>query len=103
VAVQRAPRQPPRVRATFDFLPLHTRRTWISAPRPSLSRKQERTTTTTMAFGGGNNKLLDQIFNLKFTSKQLVRASKKCETEEKEEKNKVRRPEALEVGTRASS
>jgi hypothetical protein len=61
------------------------------------------TTTTTMAFGGGNNKLLDQIFNLKFTSKQLVRASKKCETEEKEEKNKVRRPEALEVGTRASS
>lgn len=43
-----------------------------------------------MAFGGGNNKLLDQIFNLKFTSKQLVRASKKCEQEEKEEKNKVR-------------
>ena len=44
-----------------------------------------------MAFGGGSNKLLDQIFNLKFTSKQLVRASKKCEQEEKEEKNKVRR------------
>jgi hypothetical protein len=44
-------------------------------------------------FGGGGSeaKLLDQIFNLKFTSKQLVRTSRKCEKEEKEEKNKARR------------
>ena len=41
-------------------------------------------------FGGADNRMLDQIFNLKFTSKQLVRASKKCEQEEKEEKNKAR-------------
>jgi charged multivesicular body protein 1 len=46
-----------------------------------------------MAFGRGDNRLLDQIFNLKFTSKQLVRASKKCEQEEKEEKSKARRVE----------
>ena len=37
-----------------------------------------------------------QIFNLKFTAKQLVRASKKCEKEEKEERNKVKR--AIEKG-----
>ena len=43
-------------------------------------------------FGGADNRMLDQIFNLKFTSKQLVRASKKCEQEEKEEKNKARKP-----------
>ncbi len=43
-----------------------------------------------MAFGGGQDKMLDQIFNLKFTSKQLVRNSKKCEKEEKEEKAKAR-------------
>lgn len=30
------------------------------------------------------------VFNLRFTSKQLVRTSKKCEKEEKEEKSKVR-------------
>lgn len=34
-------------------------------------------------------RLLDQIFNLRFTSKQLVKTSKKCEKEEKEEKAKV--------------
>jgi hypothetical protein len=37
----------------------------------------------------GNDKLLDQIFNLKFTSKQLVKSSSKCEKEEKLEKLKV--------------
>ena len=37
----------------------------------------------------GNDKLLDQIFNLKFTSKQLVKSSSKCEKEEKTEKLKV--------------
>jgi hypothetical protein len=43
-------------------------------------------------FGGGGSeaKMMDQIFNLKFTSKQLVRTSRKCEKEEKEEKNKAR-------------
>lgn len=37
----------------------------------------------------GGDKLLDQIFNLKFTSKQLVKSSNKCEREEKGEKLKV--------------
>ena len=37
----------------------------------------------------GGDKLLDQIFNLKFTSKQLVKSSNKCEREEKAEKLKV--------------
>lgn len=40
--------------------------------------------------------LLDQIFNLKFTSKQLVRAAKKCEKEEKDEKLKIKK--AVEKG-----
>lgn len=43
--------------------------------------------------------LLDQIFNLKFTSKQLVRAAKKCEKEEKDEKLKIKK--AIEKGARA--
>ena len=34
--------------------------------------------------------LLDQIFNLKFTAKQLQRQAHKCEKEEKAEKMKVR-------------
>ena len=46
--------------------------------------------------GSTGDKLLDQIFNLKFTSKQLVRSAKKCEKEEKEEKNKVKK--AIEKG-----
>ncbi len=37
-----------------------------------------------------SDKLLDQIFNLKFTSKQMVRQSVRSEKEEKEEKLKVR-------------
>jgi charged multivesicular body protein 1 len=37
----------------------------------------------------GGEKLLDQIFNLKFTSKQLIKSSAKCEKEEKAEKLKV--------------
>lgn len=47
-------------------------------------------------FSSADNKLLDQIFNLKFTSKQLVRASRKCETEEKAEKIKIKK--AIEKG-----
>jgi charged multivesicular body protein 1 len=43
-----------------------------------------------------NDKLMDQIFNLKFTSKQLVRASRKCEKEEKDEKLKIKK--AIEKG-----
>eukprot|EP00884_Botryococcus_braunii_P022534 jgi/Botrbrau1/8965/Bobra.0148s0077.1 len=42
------------------------------------------------------DKLLDQIFNLKFTSKQLVKQSHKCEKEEKAEKLKVKK--AIEKG-----
>ena len=34
--------------------------------------------------------LLDQIFNLKFTAKQLARTAAKCEREEKTLKAKVR-------------
>lgn len=41
-------------------------------------------------------KLLDQIFQLKFTSKSLVRQSKKCEKDEKAEKLKVKK--AIEKG-----
>ena len=44
----------------------------------------------------GGDKLLDQIFNLKFTSKQLVRQSHKCGKEEKSEKLKVKK--AIEKG-----
>lgn len=47
-------------------------------------------------FSSSDNKLLDQIFNLKFTSKQLVRASKKCEADEKAEKAKIKK--AIEKG-----
>ncbi len=39
-----------------------------------------------------DRRLMDQIFNLKFTSKQLVRASKKAEKDEKTEKLKVGQP-----------
>ncbi len=42
------------------------------------------------------DKLLDQIFNLKFTSKQLVKQSHKSEKEEKSEKLKVKK--AIEKG-----
>ena len=42
------------------------------------------------------DKLLDQIFNLKFTSKTLVRQSHKCAKEEKAEKLKVKK--AIEKG-----
>ncbi|GJP38027.1 hypothetical protein CLOM_g14276 [Closterium sp. NIES-68] len=45
---------------------------------------------------GNQEKLMDQIFQLKFTSKTLVRQAKKCEKEEKEQKLKVKR--AIEKG-----
>lgn len=38
----------------------------------------------------------DQIFNLKFTSKQLVRQAAKCEKEEKSERLKIKK--AIEKG-----
>lgn len=37
------------------------------------------------------DQLLDQIFNLKFTAKQLSRTAAKCEKEEKQLKAKVHR------------
>ncbi len=40
----------------------------------------------------GGEKRLDSIFNLKFTSKQLVKSSIKCEKDEKAEKLKVTQP-----------
>jgi hypothetical protein len=39
--------------------------------------------------GGLGDKLLDQIFNLKFTSKQLAKQSVRAEKDEKAEKLKV--------------
>ena len=41
--------------------------------------------------GSADAKLADSIFNLKFTAKTLARAAKKCEQEEKANRNKVRR------------
>lgn len=46
--------------------------------------------------GGSQEKLLNQIFQLKFTAKTLVRQAKKCESEEKSEKLKVKK--AIEKG-----
>jgi charged multivesicular body protein 1 len=46
--------------------------------------------------GGSQEKLLNQIFQLKFTAKTLVRQAKKCESEEKSEKLKVNK--AIEKG-----
>jgi charged multivesicular body protein 1 len=40
--------------------------------------------------GSADAKLMDQIFNLKYTAKTLARAAKKCESEEKANKTKVR-------------
>jgi hypothetical protein len=45
-----------------------------------------------------SNKLFDQIFELKFTSKQLNKQSQKCESEEKSEKIKAKK--AMEKGKR---
>ncbi|GLI69280.1 hypothetical protein VaNZ11_013857 [Volvox africanus] len=44
----------------------------------------------------GGDKLLDQIFNLKFTAKQLARSAIKAEKEEKAEKLKIKK--AIEKG-----
>ncbi|GMH40899.1 hypothetical protein BSKO_08803 [Bryopsis sp. KO-2023] len=44
----------------------------------------------------GGDKLLDQIFNLKFTSKQLAKQARKSEKEEKSERTKVKK--AIEKG-----
>jgi charged multivesicular body protein 1 len=43
-----------------------------------------------------NTKLLDQIFELKFASKQLVKESRKAESEEKAQKTKAKT--AMEKG-----
>ena len=45
---------------------------------------------------GNSDKLLDQIFQLKYTSKTLVRQSKKCQKEQAAEKLKVKK--AIEKG-----
>ncbi|KAK9803072.1 hypothetical protein WJX73_006942 [Symbiochloris irregularis] len=47
-------------------------------------------------FKSRNDKLLDQIFNLKFTAKQLQKSAVKCEKEEKSEKLKIKK--AIEKG-----
>lgn len=59
----------------------------------SLSRvlAAERATAAAMfGFGGGPN-LEKQLFQLKFTAKQLQRLSKKCEKDSKEEKTKIKK------------
>merc|ERR1712144_195043 len=59
--------------------------------------KRERERRHTMGAGYSSEKqLLDQIFNLKFTSKQLTRSAAKCQKEEKSEKLKVKK--AIEKG-----
>lgn len=45
---------------------------------------------------GNTDKLMNQIFDLKFTSKSLQRQARKCEREEKSEKLKVKK--AIEKG-----
>merc|ERR1712188_352622 len=58
-------------------------------------RREER--RHSMGVGASSEKqLLDQIFNLKFTSKQLTRSANKCVKEEKSEKLKVKK--AIEKG-----
>ncbi len=48
-------------------------------------------------FGSSSSKKMEeQLFNLKFTAKQLARESKKCEKEEKAERLKVKK--AIEKG-----
>lgn len=47
-------------------------------------------------FKSRNDKLLDQIFNLKFTAKQLQKSAVKAEKEEKSEKLKIKK--AIEKG-----
>ena len=50
-----------------------------------------------MGVGASSEKqLLDQIFNLKFTSKQLTRSAAKCSKDEKAQKTKVKK--AIEKG-----
>jgi charged multivesicular body protein 1 len=47
-------------------------------------------------FTSSSNKLLDQIFELKFTSKQLVKESRRCEAAERAEKGRAK--SAMEKG-----
>merc|ERR1719359_1364657 len=42
-------------------------------------------------FQSAEKQLQNQLFELKFTAKQLQRLSKKCEKEEKEEKAKIKK------------
>lgn len=44
-----------------------------------------------------NSKLFDQIFELKFTAKMLVKESKRCETEERSQKTKAKQAMAKGV------
>uniref|UniRef100_A0A7S3QV59 Charged multivesicular body protein 1a n=2 Tax=Dunaliella tertiolecta TaxID=3047 RepID=A0A7S3QV59_DUNTE len=44
----------------------------------------------------GGDKMMEQVFNLKFTAKQLSRSAAKCEKEEKSERLKVKK--AIEKG-----
>merc|ERR1712188_338357 len=60
-------------------------------------KRRERERRHTMGAGYSSEKqLLDQIFNLKFTSKQLSRSANKCVKDEKSEKLKVKK--AIEKG-----
>lgn len=60
----------------------------ISSPRESKASEAEKM--------GNPEKLMAQIFDLKFTSKSLQRQARKCEKEEKEQKLKVKK--AIEKG-----
>ncbi|KAJ4829051.1 hypothetical protein Tsubulata_005604 [Turnera subulata] len=49
---------------------------------------------------GNTEKLLNQIMDLKFTSKSLQRQARKCEKEEKSEKLKVKKVNYLRLSSR---
>merc|ERR1712188_241759 len=59
-------------------------------------KRREKRRETMGAGYSSEKQLLDQIFNLKFTSKQLSRSAAKCQKEEKSEKLKVKK--AIEKG-----
>lgn len=67
------------------------------APRIRRRQQKQKRKSHVMGFfdsifgrGSADAKLMDQIFNLKYTAKTLARAAKKCESEEKANKTKVR-------------
>jgi hypothetical protein len=85
---------PPALFFLFGGVPMRDARHTLAIQRASATCTQQKKTSSTHTpphLPTMSDKLLDQIFNLKFTSKQMVRQSVRAEKEEKEEKLKVRR------------